>query len=79
VQFIQQCYRTDNIKVIGVDTTLLMQALASAHQSRSDKTWGLKDCISFIVHAAENLTDAVTGVAILFSRFSRALMLQKVE
>ncbi len=38
VQFIQHCYRTDNIKVVSVDTALLMQALA-LYQSRSDKTW----------------------------------------
>ena len=48
VQFIQQCYRTDNIKVVSVDTQLLMQALA-LYQSRFDKTWGLTDCISFVV------------------------------
>jgi hypothetical protein len=29
VQFIQQCYRTDNINVVSVDTALLMQATRS--------------------------------------------------
>jgi uncharacterized protein len=48
VQFIQQCYRTENIKVVSVDTKLLMQAL-ELYDSRSDKNWGLTDCISFIV------------------------------
>ncbi len=60
VQFIQQCYRTDNIKIVSVDTELLMQALA-LYQSRSDKGWGLTDCISFVVMQQQNLTDAVTG------------------
>jgi predicted nucleic acid-binding protein len=60
VQFIQQCYRTDNIKVVSVDTALLMQALA-LYQSRSDKAWGLTDCISFVVMQQQNLTDAVTS------------------
>ena len=78
MQFIQQCYRTDNIKVIGVDTTLLMQALA-LYQSRSDKTWGLTDCISFIVMQQNNLTDAVTGDRHFVQAGFRALMLQKVE
>jgi uncharacterized protein len=45
VQFIQQCYRTDNIKVISVDTELLMQALA-LYQSRPDKAWGLTDAVT---------------------------------
>lgn len=60
VQFIQQCYRTDNIKIVSVDTELLMQALA-LYQSRPDKGWGLTDCISFVVMQQQNLTDAVTG------------------
>ena len=60
VQFIEQCYRTENIKVVSVDTELLKQALA-LYQSRSDKNWGLTDCISFIVMQQQNLSDAVTG------------------
>jgi predicted nucleic-acid-binding protein len=31
VQFIQQSYRTDNIRVVSVDTALLMQALNLSH------------------------------------------------
>jgi len=60
VQLIQQCYCTENIRVVRVDTELLMQALA-LYQSRSDKTWGLTDCISFVVMQQQNLTDVVTG------------------
>ncbi|MBF2026548.1 MAG: type II toxin-antitoxin system VapC family toxin [Oscillatoriales cyanobacterium C42_A2020_001] len=74
VQFIQQCYRTDNIKVVSVDTELLMQALA-LYQSRSDKTWGLTDCISFVVMQQQNLTDAVTGDRHFVQAGFRALML----
>ena len=37
VQFSQQCYLTKNIKVVSVDTALLMQAL-TFYQSRPDKT-----------------------------------------
>lgn len=60
VRFIQQCYRTDNITVVSVDTALLMQALA-LYQSRSDKDWGLTDCISFVVMQQQNLVDALTS------------------
>ena len=60
VQFIRQCYRTENMIIISVDTDLLAQAL-SLYQSRSDKTWGLTDCISFIVMQANQLTTAVTS------------------
>ncbi|MDX2241039.1 MAG: PIN domain-containing protein [Leptolyngbyaceae cyanobacterium bins.302] len=73
-QFIQQCYRTDNIKIVSVDTELLMQALA-LYQSRPDKTWGLTDCISFVVMQQQNLTDAVTSDRHFVQAGFRALML----
>ncbi len=60
VQFIQQCYRTDNVRVVGVDTALFMQALI-LYESRSDKAWGLTDCVSFVVMQTYRLTDAVTS------------------
>jgi uncharacterized protein len=60
VRFIQQCYRTKNMRVVSIDTELLMQALA-LYQSCPDKTWDLTDCISFIVMQQQNLTDAVTS------------------
>jgi len=63
VQFIRQCHHTENIKVVSVDTALLMQALA-LYQSRSDKTWGLTDCISFVVMQQQNLTYAMAGVGL---------------
>jgi len=74
VQFIQQCYRTDNIKIVNVDTELLMKALA-LYQSRSDKTWGLTDCISFVVMQQQSLTDAVTGDRHFVQAGFHALML----
>lgn len=40
VQFIELCYRTDNIHVVSVDTLLLDRAL-QLYDSRPDKTWGL--------------------------------------
>jgi uncharacterized protein len=74
VQFIQQCYCTNNIKVVSVDARLLAQALA-LYQSRPDKTWGLTDCISFIVMQQHNLTNALTGDRHFVQAGFRALML----
>src|SRR5438477_1964762 len=59
-QFIQQCYRTENMRVVSVDTVLLNQGLA-LYQSRQDKTWSLTDCISFVVMEQQGITDAVTA------------------
>ncbi|MFN6513129.1 MAG: type II toxin-antitoxin system VapC family toxin [Nostoc sp. CreGUA01] len=59
VQFIQQCYNTSNLQVVTVDTPLLMRAL-QLYNERPDKTWGLTDCISFVVMWEHGLMDAVT-------------------
>ncbi|MBW4486829.1 MAG: PIN domain-containing protein [Trichocoleus desertorum ATA4-8-CV12] len=60
VQFIQQCYKTTNMRVVTVNTQLLTTAL-QLYQSRPDKDWGLTDCISFVVMREQNLVDAVTA------------------
>ena len=74
VQFIQQCYQTDNIRVVSIDTQLFTQA-THLYQSRSDKNWGLTDCISFIVMTQNNLQDAVTTDRHFIQAGFRALML----
>ncbi len=60
VQFIQQCYSTANLRVVAVDTPLLTRAL-QLYSQRPDKTWGLTDCISFVVMWEQGLTDAVSA------------------
>ena len=57
--FISQCYSTPNIFVANVSTELLRKAV-ELYSSRHDKTWGLTDCVSFIVMLEHNLTDALT-------------------
>ncbi len=59
-RFIQQCYRTDNMHVVPVDTALLRRAL-QLYEERPDKEWGLTDCISFIVMQDQGLTEAATA------------------
>lgn len=58
-RFIQSCYRTPNIHVVSVDPSLFQRAV-EFYQQRSDKTWGLTDCISFIVMQEHGLTEALT-------------------
>lgn len=75
VQFIQQCYHTANIQVVSVDTQLLNRAL-QLYEARPDKTWGLTDCISFIVMQEQGLTNAVTADRDFVQAGYRALMLE---
>jgi uncharacterized protein len=75
VQFVEQCYRTANIRVVNVDTSLLLRALQLYH-TRLDKTWGLTDCISFIVMQEQGLADAVTADQHFLQAGFRALLLE---
>ncbi len=43
-----------------INESLLAQAL-NLYQSRSDKEWGLTDCISFVLMRQERISEAVTS------------------
>lgn len=60
VQFVDQCYKTPNIRVVPVDTSLFRRAV-ELYRSRQDKEWGLTDCISFVTMEDEHLLDALTA------------------
>ncbi|MEL6489602.1 MAG: PIN domain-containing protein [Cyanobacteria bacterium J06634_6] len=60
VEFIRRCYQTPNIQVVSFDTALLSKAL-QLYSDRDDKTWGLIDCMSFVVMREQALTEAVTA------------------
>ena len=47
-EFIQDCYNTDQIKVVKTDESLLFRAL-ERYATYLDKDWSLTDCISFEV------------------------------
>lgn len=59
-EFIGNCYVTDNITVVPLDTDLLIRALAFYRQ-HTDKSWGLTDCISFVIMRDRGVTIAVTA------------------
>jgi len=71
--FIKQCYAASNTRIMNVSTELLDRALYF-YDSRQDKTWGLTDCISFIVMRDQNLTAALTGDQHFQQAGFRALM-----
>jgi uncharacterized protein len=75
VKFIQLCYSTENIQVVSISTDLMMQAL-SLYNSRSDKAWGLTDCISFVVMQQQSLIEAMTSDRHFVQAGFHALMLE---
>lgn len=75
VRFIQRSYRTANVHVNPVDTTLLGQAVR-LYEARGDKEWGLTDCISFIVMQKRQITDVATADHHFRQAGFRALLLE---
>lgn len=73
VEFIAQCYRLSNMTVVSVDRALFFRALR-LYDTRSDKTWGFTDCISFEVMKDQNLVDAITTDHHFIQAGYRALM-----
>jgi predicted nucleic acid-binding protein len=74
VSWIEACYRTPNVRMIPVDSELLLYAL-NLYKSRSDKTWSLTDCISFTVMQENGLNDALTADRHFLQAGFRAMML----
>lgn len=75
-RFIRRCYEAPDTRVIGVDRTLIQRAL-DLYQARMDKTWGLTDCISFVVMQDNGLTDALTADKHFVQAGFRALLLEE--
>jgi predicted nucleic acid-binding protein len=57
--FIRDAYRSPTIRVVPVDTSLVSRAV-QLYAARPDKTWGMTDCISFVVMQDHGLIDALT-------------------
>ena len=62
------------VDVIPASSMLYARALA-LYRNRRDKDWGLTDCISFVVMAERDLTDALTTDSHFQQAGFRALLL----
>lgn len=69
---------SDKTEVVEVSADLLDRALAMYRQYE-DKTWGLVDCISFIVMREHGITDALTHDRHFQQAGFRALMREPVN
>lgn len=59
-EFIRNCYKSPNSRVVSVTSDLFARAL-TMYQKYTDKEWGMTDCISFTVMNDANLRLAVTA------------------
>lgn len=71
---IEKFLNTAETEVIRLDETLFEKAF-ELYKSHEDKTWGLVDCISFVVMRENGITDALTADKHFVQAGFRALML----
>lgn len=76
VGFIEHCHRTPNVHVVTISPALHEQAVA-LYKARTDKTWGLTDCLSFVVMEAQHLRKALTCDDHFVQAGFRALLLEE--
>ena len=73
VRFIRECFRAPNVRVEAIDAALFLDGLG-LYEQRSDKEWGLTDCLSFVVMQKRELRDALTADAHFEQAGFRALL-----
>ena len=73
IAFINNCYVTNNVRVISIDRELFQKAVNFYHNHK-DKEWGLTDCISFVVMQNYGLIEAFTADEHFQQAGFRALM-----
>lgn len=62
--------------IVSISSELFERAL-DLYESRPDKTWGMTDCVSFVVMKDENLVDALTADRHFIQAGFRAVMLDE--
>ncbi len=59
IEIINHFYSSPEVTLVHLNPVLLKQGL-KMYESYQDKTWGLMDCISFVVMREMKITDALT-------------------
>jgi uncharacterized protein len=59
ITFLEALEKSPNVEVIVLEDDLFNRAF-QLYKSRLDKEWSLTDCMSFVIMAERNITDALT-------------------
>jgi len=78
IETIEGFFRSNEVEIVRLDETLFTKAFEH-YKRHSDKTWGLVDCISFIVMQERGITDALTSDKHFIQAGFRALMLDPIN
>ncbi len=78
IEVISQFISAEEIEIVRLDETLFNKAF-DLYKNHADKSWGLVDCISFVVMKEQNITDALTCDKHFAQAGFRALLLDSVN
>lgn len=78
VEVIDEFLSSKEVEIIRLDESLFGKAF-ELYKTHSDKTWGLVDCISFVVMRENGVTDALTSDRHFVQAGFRALLLDAVN
>ncbi len=59
IQVIEELLSSEEVEVVPLTSELFSQAF-ELYKSRQDKTWGLVDCVSFVVMQRQSILSALT-------------------
>ena len=78
VDIFEEFFASKGVEIVRLDETLFDKAF-ELYKSHTDKTWGLVDCISFVVMREHGITDALTHDRHFVQAGFRALMRDPVN
>ncbi|GAB4297905.1 MAG: hypothetical protein Fur0025_36140 [Oscillatoriaceae cyanobacterium] len=59
LELIENFFTSDDVEVIRLNSDLFAAAL-NLYKNHQDKSWGLVDCVSFVVMKQQNVNQALT-------------------
>jgi uncharacterized protein len=78
VEIFEEFFVSEEVEIVRLDETLFGKAF-ELYKTHADKTWGLVDCVSFVVMREHNITDALTCDKHYIQAGFRALMLDSIN
>jgi len=78
IEIINEFLYSEEIQIVRLDETLFEKAF-ELYKIHADKSWGLVDCISFVVMKENGMTDALTCDKHFVQAGFRALMLDALN
>ncbi|MFM9904051.1 MAG: type II toxin-antitoxin system VapC family toxin [Pyrinomonadaceae bacterium] len=73
IEIFEEFFSSPDIEIVRLDETLLHKAF-DLYKTQTDKTYGMVDCISFVVMREHGITDALTHDRHFVQAGFRALM-----